>query len=127
MRLILNIILISIAILACFVADIYLYLWPPQKNQAIYLTIRSQGNFSFDQRTALDVKRKDALSRYIPIYRFDAQGLETSLEKFKAIMQEVSTFQEKKQKGSRPHLFQGTGKCRRCVYPEPGEGGAGNS
>jgi putative nucleotidyltransferase with HDIG domain len=99
MRLILNIILISIAILACFVADIYLYLWPPQKNQAIYLTIRSQGKFSFDQRTALDVKRKDALSRYIPIYRFDPKGVETSLEKFKAIMQAVSTFQEKKQKG----------------------------
>ena len=99
MRLILNIILISIAILACFVEDIYLYLWPPQKNQAIYLTIRSQGNFSFDQRTALEVKRKDALSRYIPIYRYDPQGVETSLEKFKTIMQAVSTFQEKKQKG----------------------------
>lgn len=99
MRLILNIILISIAILACFVEDIYLYLWPPQKNQAIYLTIRSQGNFSFDQRTALEVKRKDALSRYIPIYRYDPQGVETSLEKFKTIMQTVSTFQEKKQKG----------------------------
>lgn len=99
MRLFLNILLISTAILACFVEDIYLYLWPPQKNQAIYLTIRSQGNFSFDQRKALDVQRKDALSRYIPIYRYDPQGVETSLEKFKAIMQAVSTFQGKKQKG----------------------------
>jgi putative nucleotidyltransferase with HDIG domain len=99
MRLIFNIILISITILACFAEDIYLYLWPPQKDQAIYLTIRSHGNFSFDQQTALDAKRKDALSRYIPIYRYDPQGVDTSIETFKAFMQAVSSFQEKKQKG----------------------------
>ncbi|MEJ2168962.1 MAG: HDIG domain-containing protein [Desulfobacterales bacterium] len=98
MRLIFNIILISITISACFAENIYLYLWPPQKDQAIYLTIRSHGNFSFDQRTALDAKRKDALSRYIPIYRYDPQGVDTSIEKFKAFMQSVSGFQGKKQK-----------------------------
>ena len=97
MRLILNIILISLTILACFIEDIYLYLWPPQIDHAIYLTIRSHGNFSFDQRTALDVKRKDALSSYIPIYRYEPQGVEASIEKFKAFMDAAFTFQEKKQ------------------------------
>jgi hypothetical protein len=99
MRLILNIILISITILACFVEDVYLYLWPPQADRAIYLTIRSHSNFSFDQRTALDVKRQDALSQYIPIYRYDPQGVEASIEKFKVFKNAVSTFQKKRQKG----------------------------
>ncbi|UCD80575.1 MAG: HDIG domain-containing protein [Desulfobacterales bacterium] len=99
MRFILNIILISITIVACFIEDIYLHLWPPQTDRAIYLTIRSHDNFSFDQRTALDVKRKDALSRYTPIYRHDSQGVAASLEKFKVFMNAVSAFQEKKQKG----------------------------
>jgi cyclic-di-AMP phosphodiesterase PgpH len=98
MRLILNIILISITIMACFAEDIYLYLRPPRKDQAVYLTIRSHGNFSFDQRTALDAERKDALSRYIPVYRYDPQGVDISTEKFKAFMQAVSSFQGKKQK-----------------------------
>jgi len=99
MRLFLNIILISITILACYVEDIYLYLWPPQSDRAIYLTIRSHRSFSFDQQTALDVKRKNALSKYIPVYRYTPQGVEASITKFEAFIQAVSPFQEKKQKG----------------------------
>ena len=99
MRLLLNILLILIAIAACFVEDIYLYLRPPQMNQAIYLTIRSHGNFNFDQRTALDAKRKDALSRYMPVYRYDPQGVDAAIQKFKAVMQAFTVFQEQKQKG----------------------------
>jgi len=98
MRLIFNTILILLAILACFAEDIYLYLRPPQIDHAIYLTIRSHGNFSFDQHTALDAKRREALAGYIPIYRYDPQGVKTALEKFKAFMGAAFTLQEKKQK-----------------------------
>ncbi|MBT8365945.1 MAG: HDIG domain-containing protein [Deltaproteobacteria bacterium] len=99
MRLLLNIILISISILACYIEDFYLYFWPPQSERAIYLTIRSSQRFSFDQQTALDVKRKTALSQYIPIYRHTPLGIEASIKKFEAFRQAVTNFQEKKQKG----------------------------
>jgi putative nucleotidyltransferase with HDIG domain len=99
MRLILNIILIWITILACYIEDIYLNLWPPQPDRAIYLTIRSRRSFSFDQQTALDDKRKDALSQYIPVYSYAPQGVEASVNQFEAFIQVVTNFQEKKQKG----------------------------
>ena len=99
MRLFLNIILISITILACYIEDLYLYLWPPQSDQAIYLTIRSRRSFSFDQHTALDAKRKKALSQYIPVYRYTPEGVETSIEKFEAFIQAVADFQNKKHLG----------------------------
>ena len=99
MRLFLNIILISITILACYIEDGYLYFWPPQSDQAIYLTIRSRRSFSFDQQTALDVKRKAALSQYIPVYGYTPQGVEASIKKFEAFIQAVSAFQKKEQRG----------------------------
>ncbi len=99
MRLFLNIILISIIVLACYMEDIYLHFRPPQSDRAIYLTIRSRRSFSFDQQTALDVKRKNALSQYIPVYRYTPQDVEASIKKFKAFIQAVSAFQEKKQTG----------------------------
>ncbi len=99
MRLFLNIILISITILACYIEDLYLYFWPPQPDQAIYLTIRSRRSFSFDQHTALDDKRKKALSQYIPVYRYTPQSVETSIKKFEAFIQAVFDFQKKKPNG----------------------------
>jgi putative nucleotidyltransferase with HDIG domain len=99
MRLFLNIILISITILACYMEDLYLYFWPPQSDQAIYLTIRSRRSFSFDQHTALDAKRKNALSQYIPVYRYTPQGVETSLKKFETFIQAVADFQKDKHLG----------------------------
>jgi putative nucleotidyltransferase with HDIG domain len=99
MRLFLNIILISIAVLACYIEDLYLHFRPPQADQAIYLTIRSRGRFSFDQHTALDTKRKKALSQYIPVYRYTPKGVETSIQKFEAFIQAVTGFQKIKRQG----------------------------
>ena len=99
MRLFLNIILISITILACYIEDLYLFFWPPQPDQAIYLSIRTRNSFRFDQHTALDVKRKNAFSQYIPVYRHIPQGVETSIKKLEAFQQAVSDFQNKKYKG----------------------------
>ena len=99
MRQLLNIILISITILACYIEDFYLYFWPPRSDQAIYLSIRSRRSFNFDQQTVLDVKRKNALSQYIPVYRYTPQGVEASIKKFEAFKQAVSDFQKKKRKG----------------------------
>ena len=99
MRFLLNIILIFITILACYIEDIYLNFWPAQPDQAVYLTIRSRRSFSFDQQAALNDKRKNALSRYIPVYRYTAQGVEASIQKFKTFKQAVSIYQERKKEG----------------------------
>ena len=99
MRLFLNIILISVTVLACFLEDIYLNFRQPQSDQLLYLAIRSRRNFNFDQQTALDDKRKNALSQYIPVYRYSLQGVQASIEKFEEFRKAVTSFQEKKQKG----------------------------
>jgi len=99
MRLLLNILLITLAVLACYIDDIYLNFWPPRPDNAINLTIRSRRIFSFNQQTALDVNRKKALSQYAPVYRYTPPGIEASKEKFEEFIRAISAFKEKRQKG----------------------------
>ena len=99
MRLLLNIILITITVLACYIDDLYLYFWPPRPDKAINLTIRSRRAFSFDQQTALDVNRKKALSQYVPVYRYTPPGVEASKQKFEVFVRAISDFKEKRRKG----------------------------
>jgi len=99
MRLLLNIFLITIAVLACYIDDIYLNFWPPRPDNAINLTIRSRRIFSFNQETALDVNRKKALSQYSPVYLYTPPGIEASKEKFEEFIRAISAFKEKRQKG----------------------------
>ena len=99
MRLLLNIILITITVLACYIDDIYLYFWPPLPDKAINLTIRSRQPFSFDQQTALDVKRKKALSQYVPVYRYTPPEVDASKQKFEEFVRQISAFKEKRLKG----------------------------
>jgi len=99
MRLLLNILLITLAVLACYIDDIYLNFWPPRPDIAINLTIRSRRIFSFNQQTALDVNRKKALSQYAPVYRYAPPGVEASKQKFEEFIRAISAFREKRQKG----------------------------
>ncbi len=99
MRLLLNIILITLTVLACHIDDIYLHFWPPQPDKAINLTIRSRRTFRFDQQKALEVNRKKALSQYIPVYRFTPPEVEASKQKFEEFVRAISAFKEKRQKG----------------------------
>jgi len=99
MRLFFNIILILLAILACYLEDIYLHFWPPQTGQAVYLTIRSHQSFSFNQQEALEENRQKALSRYVPVYRYIPPEINASKAKFEDFRQEVAAFKDKKQNG----------------------------
>ncbi|MBW2444117.1 MAG: HDIG domain-containing protein [Deltaproteobacteria bacterium] len=99
MRLFFNIILILLAILACYLEDIYLHFWPPQPGQAVYLTIRSHQSFSFNQQEALEENRQKALSRYVPVYRYIPPEINASKAKFEDFRQEVAAFKDKKQNG----------------------------
>ena len=97
MRLLLNIILIAITVLACYIDDIYIYFWPPLPGSAIDMTVRTRRTFSFDQQTELDVNRKEALSQYVPVYRYTPPGVEASKQKFEEFVRAISSFKEKKQ------------------------------
>ena len=68
MKLLLNIILVLFTFFACYIEEIYLFLLPPQPQETIPLTIRSQRYFNFDQEKALGGKREIALSQYVPLY-----------------------------------------------------------
>ena len=100
MRLFLNIILIFITILACSIEDIYLYFWPPAPEKAVYLTIRSRRNFSFDQQKALEDKRIIALAQYVPVYRYRSQSVGSSKKKFEEFSRLFINQQEDKQTGA---------------------------
>jgi putative nucleotidyltransferase with HDIG domain len=99
MRLFLNIILILLAIAACYLEDIYIYFWPPQPEKAIHLTIRSRRSFSFNQQEALEDNRQKALSLYVPVYRYIPPEIEATRAKFEDFSDTVTTFQDKKQNG----------------------------
>ena len=97
MRLFQSIILITITLIACYIEDIYLNFWPPQADNAVHLTIRSKQSFRFDQQKALDVKRKKALARYVPVYRYVPQSVDASKQKFEAFGHAFSTYQGKEE------------------------------
>ena len=99
MRLLLNIFLISLAIVACYLEDIYIYFWPPQPEKAVHLTIRTRHTFSFNQQEALEENRLKALSQYVPVYRSIPPNIEATREKFENFSQAVTTFQDQKQNG----------------------------
>ena len=99
MRLLLNIFLIALAIVACYLEDIYIYFWPPQPEKAVHLTIRTRRSFSFNQQEALEDNRQKALSQYVPVDRYTPPNIDATREKFENFSQAVATFQEQKQNG----------------------------
>ena len=99
MRLLLNLILITITVLACYLDDIHLYFWPPQPGKAIKLTVRSSRTFSYNQQKALDANRKRALATYIPVYSYTPPEVEVSKQKFEEFVRSISAFKEKRRKG----------------------------
>jgi putative nucleotidyltransferase with HDIG domain len=95
MRLLLNIILIFLAVMSCYLEDIYIYFWPPQPDKPLYLTIRSQRAYNFNQQEALAASRQKALSLYVPVYRYTPPKIEVSRAKFEDFARAVTTLQEK--------------------------------
>jgi putative nucleotidyltransferase with HDIG domain len=97
MKLFLSIILISIALLACFTEDVYLYFRPPQPDQTVYIALRTQRSFSFDQEKTWDLNRKKALAQYVPVYHYRPARIESSKQRFVEFITALTSHQEKKQ------------------------------
>ncbi len=99
MKLILNIILVLITFFACYIEEIYLFVLPPQPQEVIPFTVRSQRYFNFDQEKALGGKREIALSQYVPLYANVPGGDEKAKTKMNALIEKVSSLRNQKLTG----------------------------
>lgn len=92
----LNIGLILVSLLCCFVEDLYLYLKPPHADKAVAICLRAQHAFTFDQETQLEEKRRQALQHYEPLYAFTPKQITVAKEKMSGLIQKVVEFQDRR-------------------------------
>jgi putative nucleotidyltransferase with HDIG domain len=93
MRHLLNILLVLVALLACFIEDIYLHLRPLTPDQTLAITLRARHGFQFDQDKALDEKRQRAQVQYIPLYRYRPSQAEAVKTKMAQLIMQVYNLQ----------------------------------
>jgi len=91
MKLLLNAILILVTFFSCYIENIYLSLLPPRPGHVIPFTIRSQGNFNFDQEKALEGERKMALSQYVPLYTYVPDRRDEAKKKITSLIEKISS------------------------------------
>jgi hypothetical protein len=101
MRLLLNIILVLVTLLSCYVENVYLSLFQPRPGDAIPFTVRSQGDFSFDQAKALGSNRKMALSQYVPLYTYVPDRMDKARKRINSLIEEVSSLKPRKSSASK--------------------------
>ena len=94
MRLFLNLVLVVVTLLACYLESFYLTVLPPHVGEIAPFTIRSQRTFKFDQEKALGSYRKVALSRYVPLYTYTQDVVSEGRKKIEAFSAMVSTLQD---------------------------------
>jgi putative nucleotidyltransferase with HDIG domain len=99
MKLLLNITLILLTILACFAENLYLALRPPQPESNIMLTIRARQSFNYDRKKELSSKRMQALSQYVPVFDYAPEKVDASKNKMKALTKEFLSYQAHNKKG----------------------------
>ena len=99
MKLLLNITLILLTILACFAENLYLAFRPPQPESNIMLTIRARQSFNYDRKKELSSKRMQALAQYVPVFDYVPEKVDASKKKMKALTKEFLSYQTRNKKG----------------------------
>lgn len=99
-KILLNITLILVTFFACYLEDIYLLFWSPQPHKTLPIAIRAQQAFSYDQEKALSAKRKKALDRYIPVFTYIPQRVETAKKKLTSLKTELALYKAVKGDGA---------------------------
>ena len=99
MKLLLNITLVLLTILACFAENLYLAFRPPQPESNIMLTIRARQSFNYDRKKELSSKRMQALSQYVPVFDYVPEKVDASKKKMKALTKEFLSYQTRNKKG----------------------------
>ncbi|NNF98104.1 MAG: HDIG domain-containing protein [Desulfobacteraceae bacterium] len=105
MKIIYSFILITIALTACFIEDLYLGEFPPGADTKVPFTLRTHTPFKFDQDKALSEKRLVALDRYIPLYVSQPQNFHTAKTKMVRLVMKVHAHMTQKN-SSRDELTQ---------------------
>ncbi len=93
MKIILNITLILLTILACFAEDIYLAARPPRAQSITSIAIRARQPFNYDQKKALSSKRIQALSQFVPVFNYVPERVYASKKKMQFLTKELMTYQ----------------------------------
>ncbi|MDJ0784305.1 MAG: HDIG domain-containing protein [Desulfosarcinaceae bacterium] len=93
MRLLLNILLVMVALMACFVEEIYLHIRPLTPDQTLPITLRAKHGFQFDQDKFLEEKRQRAQAQYVPLYRFEPSQVEAAKTKMAQLIMQVYNLQ----------------------------------
>ncbi len=80
MKIFLNILIVLLAVAACFSDFLLIYAIPPEKGASAAYTIRSRRPFIFNQEKEFVDARKFALKNHVPIYRFIPDTLKSARE-----------------------------------------------
>ena len=99
-KILLNITVILVTFLACYLEDMYLLFRPPQANKPLFITVRAHQALTYDQEKALSVKRKNAHSQYVPVFIYIPESVEESKNKLKSLINEVSIYKAVKGRGA---------------------------
>lgn len=95
-KLLLNIFLILLTFLACYIEDLYLVLRVPLQGEQAALTLRAHQAFDFDQGKALNDKRMAALSHYTPLFSYVPENVVASKNKMQALIERLASYQVQK-------------------------------
>jgi cyclic-di-AMP phosphodiesterase PgpH len=97
LKIFLNALLVVVSVFSCYVEEIYLHFRPLRPDTVVYLTLRSQLAFNFDQEKALGSKRNLAISQFIPLYSYVPDRTAASKKMMQDLISKVSSLQPKEQ------------------------------
>ncbi|MBN2516509.1 MAG: HDIG domain-containing protein [Deltaproteobacteria bacterium] len=99
MRYVFAIVLILLTLVACYVQEIFLHFYPPQVGKTIYITLRAQTPFNYDQRKVYGSKKDHALLEYVPLYTYRSDDSEAAKKKIEDLISKIPEFRSQKNIG----------------------------
>jgi hypothetical protein len=96
MRYVFAIVLILLTLVACYAQEIFLHLYPPQVGKTLYMTLRAQTPFNYDQRKIYGSKKDHALLEYVPLYTYSCDDSKAAQKKIEGLVSKVSEFRLQK-------------------------------
>jgi putative nucleotidyltransferase with HDIG domain len=98
-KVLLNLILILIVFIACYVENIYLFFHVPQPGETSLITFRAQSSFEFNQAKAFKDLRDGAITQYSPIYVYLPDRAAAAKKKMEDFIGEVFRFRSQGKAG----------------------------
>jgi putative nucleotidyltransferase with HDIG domain len=99
MRYVFAIVLILLTLVACYAQEIFLHFYPPQVGKTLYMTLRTETPFNYDQRKVYGSKKDRALLEYVPLYTYSSDDSEAAKKKIDGLVSKVSEFRLQKNVG----------------------------